>query len=172
MNKNDTFESEHLFFRGIRETDTECLVAWRSNFQIIRYFRQAVPITRESHEQWYKNIYCRNANRFDFIIFEKKTKKAIGTVGVSHIDREKESCEISYMIAEPAFQHKGYAMEAIAAMMKTLREEGICCFYAEVHSENMASRRTIESMKYIFYREQPPFILYRKQEDADVSHTN
>ena len=171
MDKSSTFLSERLCFRGINETDTDCLAAWRSDPQIIRYFRRPVPITREGHERWYQTVYLRDIKRFDFIVLERQIQRAIGTVGVNCIDRKERSCEISYMIAEPAFQRKGYAVEAIAAMMDTAMKEGICRFFAEVHSQNIASQRTIEKLGYNCCREQCPFITYYKQVNGNGSHT-
>ena len=118
MDKDHTFSSERLCFRGINETDTERLVSWRSDPEIIRYFRQPRPITKESHEQWYSDVYCHSADRFDFVILEAKSQKAIGTVGVNRIDYKNGSCEISYMIAARDCQRRGYAAEAITAMMR------------------------------------------------------
>lgn len=114
----------------------------------------------------------RDFGRFDFIIVEKQSQRPIGTVGINHIDLGKCSCEISYMIAEPAFQRKGYAVEAIAAMMDTAMREGICRFFAEVHSQNAASRRTIEKLGYVRYSEQKPFITYYKLGNGNDSHTH
>jgi len=172
MNKDSTFSSEHLLFRGINETDTDSLVKWRSNPKVIRYFRQARPLTKADHEQWYRNKYCQDISRFDFVVIEKNERKAIGTVGVSCIDRKNQSCEISYMIAEPDHQRKGYAVEAISAMMKMMIKEEIYNFFAEIHAENIASRRTIEKLKYTCYREKSPFIIYYRQENKDAAHTS
>lgn len=162
MDKNSTFSSERLYFRGISATDTDRLVTWRSDPQVIRYFRRPVPITKKGHEQWYQTVYLRDFGRFDFVIIEKQSQKAIGSVWISHIDLNKHLCEISYMIAESAFQRKGYATEAIATMMDTARKEGIYHFFAEIHSNNIASRRTIEKLGYVCCIEQRPFITYYK----------
>lgn len=121
--------------------------------------------------QWYENSYKKNMRRFDCIIFEKKTGLAIGTVGVNDIDYEQRSCEISYMIAEPSCRRRGYATEAIAAMMKRMTVEGIFRFFAEVHEENTASRRTIEKLNYTCYKRRLPFIIYWKQEEEHDPHT-
>lgn len=171
MNKDSTFMSERLYFRGINETDTDRLVAWRSAPEVIRYFKQPKPLTKENHEKWYENVYCQNLSRFDFIIMEKESKEAIGTVGVGCVNYEKRSCEISCMIAESDFQRKGYAVEAIAAMMKMMMKEDITCFFAEVHRENIASRKTIEKLKYVPYGEQLPFIIYFRQETGNAAHS-
>lgn len=171
MDKNRAFSSERLYFRGINETDTDRLVSWRSDFQVIRYFRNPVPITREDHERWYQTVYLQDFGRFDFIIIEKQSRRAIGTVGINHIDLKGHSCEISYMIAEPKFQREGYAVEAIAAMMDTAVKESIYHFFAEVHSQNIASQRTIEKLGYSRCGEQCPFITYYKQVNGNGSHT-
>lgn len=139
--------------------------------EVIRFFRCPKPLTKEEHERWFKNTYSKDIARFDFLVIDKTSNNAIGTVGVNHIDWEKHSCEISYMIAESAYQRKGYAVESIAAMMKAMMEEKVNIFFAEVHRENIASRKTIEKLKYIPYSEQLPFIIYCKWENTDVFHT-
>jgi len=172
MDKNSTFSSERLYFRGINENDTGTLISWRSDPKMIRYFRRTKPITKEGHEQWYINVYSQAHDRFDFIVIEKKAKKAIGTVGVSHIDYKKSSCEISYMIADPDYQRKGYAVEAISTMMGMMMRENVFKFFAEVHEKNIASRRTIEKLNFIYCREKLPFIIYYRQENTDAAYSS
>jgi len=162
MEKDHIFTSTRLTFRGINETDTKLLVKWRSDETVIRYFRNPVPVTEAGHTKWYRESYSSNPNRYDFIIFEKKFGQAIGTVGVNDLNRESESCEISYMIAESAFQRKGYAVEAIGAMMDFMLTEDIRHFFAEIHSDNLASIRTIKKLGYEAYTQRPPFLIYHK----------
>ena len=171
MDKNSTFSSERLYFRGINETDTNCLVTWRSDPQVICYFRRPIPITKKDHEQWYRTVYLQDYERLDFIVIEKQSQEAIGTVGANHIDLKERSCEISYMIARVAFQRKGYAVEAITSMMNAMRKEGICHFFVEIHSQNFVSQRTIEKLGYTYCKEQQPFFIYHKWEGLDVPYT-
>lgn len=170
MHKGDVFESERLLFRGINESDAELLVKWRSDPEVIRYFRSPKPITIEEHLGWYKCSYCQNPDRFDFIVIEKESGQAIGTVGASHFCKESNTCEISYMIAEGAFRRRRYAVEAIGAIMSCLRRDGFFCFYAEVHCENDASIRTVKKLGFQFLEEQPPFCIYSKREDPYALH--
>lgn len=151
--------------------DTERLVAWRSNPLIIRYFRNPHPITRVDHERWYETLYLQDPGRFDFMVIEKRVQEAIGTVGIRQIEMGECSCEISYMIAEPAYQRKGYAVEAITAMMRAAMQEGICRFFAEIHVKNVASRRTVEKVGYVCQKEQSPFAVYFKRENLHASDT-
>jgi RimJ/RimL family protein N-acetyltransferase len=148
MNKQDVFESERLFYRGINELDSDCLVKWRSNPELIKYFRNPTPITRENHINWYENLYLNNLSRYDFIIIEKISNRKIGTIGVSFIDYEKDACEISYMIAEFDFQRKGFASEAILAIMSKMNEEKVCNFYVEIHKDNVASIQVCKKLGF------------------------
>ncbi len=162
MQKDHVFTSTRLTFRGINETDTELLVKWRSDETVIRYFRTSVPVTEAGHTKWYRESYISNPNRYDFIIFKKNSGQAMGTVGVNDLNRESGSCEISYMIAESAFQRKGYAVEAIRAMMDLMLTEDIRHFFAEIHSDNLASIRTIQKLGYELSAQRPPFLIYHK----------
>lgn len=163
MNKNEQFSSERLLFRGICETDTDYLVKWRSDDNIIRYFRQPVKTTREKHIQWYEQSYIHNLERYDFIIIEKNADQPIGTVGVNHVNRGNASCEISYMIAETGYCRRGYAVEAINAMMKRMLSEHIVHFYAEIHEDNAASIRTVCKLGYALRESRAPFLVYHQQ---------
>jgi len=160
MNKQDKFESERLYYKGIDEKDTVNLVKWRSDFNVIKYFRNPKPITQQEHNDWYSKSYVNNNSRFDFIIIEKRSNEKIGTAGVNNIDYIKKTCEISYMIAESSFQRKGYASEAVKALMERMQLENINIFYAEIHVDNIASINLINKLGYKYDYSQEKFSIY------------
>jgi len=160
LKKNDSFESERLVFRGINEMDVDLLVRWRSDMDLIRFFRNPEPITLQSHTEWYSNMYLMNDSRFDFILCEKSSMQKIGTVGVSVIDKDKRSCEISYMIAERGFQRKGFAQEAVTTMIALMRENGFTKFYADIHQHNHASISMIEKLGFVLSSQRDGFSMY------------
>lgn len=168
MRKDDSFFSERLYIRGINEQDTDYLVKWRSDPELIQYFRQTKPLTREEHMKWFYS-YCQNINRYDFMILTRETSQAIGTVGVNHVDWEQHSCEISYMIAETAYQRKGYAIEAIALMINTMVNEEIYHFFAEIHLQNTASINTVKKLGFSVFSEHAPFVIYSSQKIPEHS---
>ena len=96
MDKNYSFKSERLVFRGITREDADVIVAWRSNPANYRNFLNAKPITKEDHLKWFEG-YLTNPARFDFLILEPDGKP-IGTCALSDIT--EDSCEISYMIGD------------------------------------------------------------------------
>jgi len=163
LKKQDTFKSERLCFRGINEKDSERLVRWRSNPELIRFFRNAEPISLKSHTEWY-NSYKSNSDRVDFIILEMESNTEIGTIGVNDVDYNTGSCEISYMIGEIEFQRKGYASEAVTAMIKRMNQEHISRFYAEIHQENKASIEMIRKLGFVQFSQKANFILFINNE--------
>lgn len=166
MHKDDAFESERLFYRGINESDAVLLVRWRSDPEVIRFFRSPEPITMEQHLRWYGQSYRANQNRFDYLIIDKETKQAIGTIGTSKFS-EESGWEVSYMIAETAYRRRGYAVEAIAAIMGRLRKEGVSDFVAEIHRENTASIKTVERLGFRILEKHTPFWIYCKKEESN-----
>jgi len=182
VNKFDCFESERLLYRGISEQDADSLVKWRSEGDLIRYFKNPEPLTLKGHMEWFNNFYLYDDSRFDFVIMEKASHSGtseharkgirlrksvdskIGTVGVNVLDYHKKSCEISYMIAEIGARRKGYGSEAVLALICRLKQEGICHFYTEIHGDNLASIRTSEKLGFLQYSQQGDFLLFGKDE--------
>ena len=163
ISKTDFFESARIVYRGINETDTNDLVKWRSDPEIIRFFRNPKPLLLHDHLDWFRNSYLKNNKRFDFIISDKFRAEKIGTVGVSDINYEKNSCEISFMVAEQNYRRKGLASEAIMSLMDRILEEGIDVFFAEIHKDNIASIRTVEKLGYMRSKETDDFLIFCKR---------
>ena len=83
LDKEFTFRSDRLSFRGMREEDADLVVAWRSDPENYMNFLNAKPITKESHLAWFAD-YLKDATRFDFMIQDAEGN-VIGTCGLSGI---------------------------------------------------------------------------------------
>ena len=164
MDKCSSFESERLSYRGICTDDTDCLVKWRSNPDLIKYFRNPKPITLISHLDWFSNSYLINNSRFDFIIIEKDSGEKIGTVGSNEIDYGNSICQTSHMIAERDFWGMGLSEEAVTALIRKMNTEGIYNFYCEIHQDNLASIHIYEKLGYSYFSQRGNFLTYRKTE--------
>ena len=119
MDKDFSFKSERLRFRGIKESDAETIVAWRSNPANYRFFFNAKPITLEEHLVWFGR-YLDDPTRYDFMMMGEGGE-SIGTVGLSSI--ASGSCEISYMIGDVKARGKGYAKEAVRRLTEIAFDE-------------------------------------------------
>ncbi|WP_411676359.1 GNAT family N-acetyltransferase [Caproicibacter sp.] len=110
--KSACFESDRLLYRGITWKDAAQIVEWRSNGQIIRFFRSKIPLTMETHLAWFEK-YRDDATRFDFMITEKATGRKIGIAGLQNL--YGKSADVSYFI-DPPSQGRGFGTEAIRAI--------------------------------------------------------
>lgn len=136
MDKDFSFESERLRFRGIRESDAETIVAWRSDPANYRFFFNAKPITLEEHLAWFDR-YLGDSTRYDFMMMGEGDEP-IGTAGFSSI--ASGSCEISYMIGDTEARGKGYAKETVRRLTEiAFNELGVKEVVARVVPGNDAS---------------------------------
>lgn len=147
-NKDDSFESERLFYRGITLEDASEIVEWRSNRQILRYCRNHLALTMEGHLAWFKK-YLTDATRFDYMILKKATGQKIGTVGLQNLCGTEG--EISYLI-DIQSQGIGFGSEAIRAMSAYAFDHfKLKRLSAEILVGNSASVRAAQHAGYQFY---------------------
>lgn len=150
-------QTERLILRGINETDTLDIVKWRSDPNVYKFFKSPHKISIEEHKRWYNNYYLSNLNRYDWICIEKDTLKKIGVFGIIH---NKKVVEVNYLLA-PEAQRKGYAGEALQALVKyaseTLEADQIV---AEIHKDNVSSIGLIEKLGFEKIASEESFLIF------------
>ncbi|MBQ7233264.1 MAG: GNAT family N-acetyltransferase [Bacillales bacterium] len=155
------FISERLSFRSITVEDTQEIVKWRSDPDIIRYFKNPMPLTTEEHLKWYQNYLLQNC-RYDFIIEDKLSFTKIGFLALLNIDKENSGCQISYTIGEDIYRGKGLAKEAVLSLIRFGQDTfNLKNFFAEVHYKNISSIRLVEALGFIKEVDEKEFCIYK-----------
>ena len=163
ISKNTEFFSERLKFTGIALEDAESLVKWRSDNQIIKYFLNPTPLCMEQHLKWFSS-YLKNETRYDFVIRLIGDDTPIGVVGISSIDYSNNTCEINYAIGESAYHGKGYASEAVRALIDfSVKTIGTKTFFAEIHQDNISSEKLIRKLGFAYSKAQGVFNVFTKK---------
>lgn len=165
MIKNDSiFESENLIYRPIEKEDSAKIVEWRNNPKINQFFYDPKIITITQHLKWFEK-YQNNPTRYDYMIIIRNSNKKIGIVGLQNIDYDKKSAEVAYMIGETTEQRKGYASEAINAVLQfAYKTFHIKKEIAVIHKNNMASSQMIQHIGFRYERKQDDtFDIYKKE---------
>ena len=158
----DKFQTERLILRGINESDATEIVEWRSDPEVYKYFKSPHKITIQEHFSWFNNSYLFNEDRMDWMCIEKGTGKKIGVFGVA-IDGD--IVELNYLLA-PDAQHKGYANEAVKAIILHAKEKWPeKKMIAEIHKDNDASSRLIEKQGFQYSSADGNFVIYAQPED-------
>lgn len=148
MDKNFSFKSERLIYRGIRYEDSDLIVAWRSDPANYKNFFNQQPLTKKDHLCWFEG-YLTDPTRFDFMI-QEPNKKSVGTCSLSNISGN--SCEISYMIGDENCRGKGYAKEAVRALSEVAFEQlNVKEIIARILPHNEASIHVVLGSGYYEY---------------------
>lgn len=144
---------EDLAFRPLRVEDLELILAWRSNPQVYKHFReQSDPLDWNDHLSWFSS---RANGRHDYII-EYKGRR-VGSVNIS------PDSFIGVYIGEVDTWGKGIGVSAVKWIcQRHLREE----YFAEIHKENNASRALFENCGFVEYDTSEDWLVYCYRPDS------
>ncbi|MDI6787718.1 MAG: UDP-4-amino-4,6-dideoxy-N-acetyl-beta-L-altrosamine N-acetyltransferase [Planctomycetota bacterium] len=112
---------KRIRLRAVEEKDLPKIVEWRNKPEIYQYFYEYEPLSNAQQKIWFEK-FLKNESEKYFII-ETTAGKAIGTVGLTHIDWRNRKCEWGrFLIGEKKHQGKGYGKEAVALILKYVFE--------------------------------------------------
>lgn len=140
-------ETERLFLRRIKKEDyLEAFNNWCNREGVDKYVlweRHSSPeVTLKQFTEWESKY--DDPKTFRWIVGIKETNQLIGTIDVSSRFIKYGSCEIGYCYGDQ-FWNKGYATEALKAVIKYLFEEcDADLINAEFLNNNPASGKVME----------------------------
>jgi len=160
--KSKTIQTSRLLLRAIRSQDAERIVELRNNEEVYKFFKNPHKITVEGHLRWYEDRYKQDETRYDFVILlPENPEEVIGTCGISELDIDKKSMEVSYLL-DDKFQGKGYAAEAVTALIHMAKSKwNIAEVHAVIHKENKQSIHFGEKLGFELYDSEEPFFWYK-----------
>lgn len=159
--KTTILSTRRLALKEITEEDTEFVVMLRSEPEVYRYFFSSHKITSAEHIEWFRKQYLHDGSRFDYVARVKDGSYAIGVFGIKKTG--KNAVEISYIL-DPAYRGRGYAFEAVSALLEFAKKEWECeTAVAKIHKENKASMHFAESSGFSPVLQEDSFITYKRQ---------
>jgi RimJ/RimL family protein N-acetyltransferase len=143
--------TERLVLRRFRASDAETLAAYRSDPDVARYQSWTVPVPLEQARVLVASLAAGDPDRpgwFQYAVERTEDRAHIGDVGVD-LHENRRQAEIGFTLA-PAYQHRGYAGEAVRAVLDHLfRVRGLHKVSAEADARNAASARLLERVGFI-----------------------
>lgn len=157
--KMKTIETERLILRNFEESDYEDLYEFLS--QRKEDFYEAYPdITYENG----RNHLEYRVHNDEFIAIQlKEDRKVIGNIYMGN--RECETSELGYIVNKN-YQRKGYAKEAITAVLNDAFRNGVHRVYAECAPGNECSWKLLEDLNFAreaFFKQN---VYFRKDENG------
>ena len=143
--------TERLVLRRFRAADAETLAAYRSDPDVARYQAWTAPFPLERARALVAEFEAADPERpgwFQWAIERTADRAHIGDLGVA-LHENKRQAEIGFTLA-PAYQKRGYAAEAVRAMLDHLfRVRGLHKVSAEADARNIASARLLERVGFV-----------------------
>jgi len=138
--------TERLALRRFRPSDAETLAAYRSDPDVARYQSWTAPVPLEQARVIVASLAAGDPDEpgwFQYAIERIDDRVHIGDVGVD-LHENRRQAEIGFTLA-PAYQHRGYAGEAVRAVLDHLfGVRGLHKVSAEVDARNAAAARLLD----------------------------
>ena len=102
---------EHIILRKITINDAKDIYHWRSSISG-KYMRQPKDYSEKSQEEWIKN---RSSKEINYIIFDKKSNKKVGTIGIYDVNVIDKVANVGRLILGDEYLGKSnpYGLEAL-----------------------------------------------------------
>lgn len=137
-------ESEMIYLRLMEVSDTEEIIAWRNKERVRHNFIYQKPFTKEGHLNWI-HTQIEPGYVVQFIICEKASGRAVGSVYFRDIDREKERAEYGIFIGEDDAVGKGYGTQAAKLALACAFERlGLKYVFLRVFADNIGAIKSYE----------------------------
>lgn len=106
-----------ILIRPITVKDTPLILKWRNKDSIRKNFIYQEEITEEIHNEWLQNKVLAG-EVIQFIIVCKENNIPIGSIYLSHIDKQNKQAELGIFIGEDGYQGNGIGGQAIELIKK------------------------------------------------------
>lgn len=140
-------ETPRLVLRDIQINDiSNEYLTWLNDPDVTRYLEirhvpQTEKIVREYIESKLENTFSTK----HFGVYDNGGKRLVGTVTLPNINLYHSFADISFVIGHKEARHKGYATEAVHAVVHYMFSEcGLYKLWAGYYDGNIASARVLE----------------------------
>lgn len=142
-------ESAGIYLRLMTGEDTDKIVAWRNSDGVRKNFIYQELFTRESHENWIRNM-VNTGKVVQMIICELRTDRPLGSVYIRDIDRNHNKAEYGIFIGETDARGRGIGTATAKLMLRyCFEEEGLHRVYLRAFADNLQAVRSYEKAGFV-----------------------
>ena len=138
-----------VYLRQLQIEDTEMIVRWRNHPKVKKNFIYQKDFTKEGHNHWFKNMLIPG-HAIQFVIVEKASNRAIGSVYLRDIDDANHKAEYGIFIGEIDAQGQGYGTTACRLLCQYGFEKlQLHKIFLRVFCDNIAARKSYEKAGFV-----------------------
>ncbi|NEA40210.1 GNAT family N-acetyltransferase [Streptomyces sp. SID11385] len=142
--------TSRLLVRRFRPEDASALAAYRTLPEVARYQGWSAPVTEDEARRLVREFTAADPDApgwFQYAVEERESGVLVGDVGV-RLDANGMQADLGFTLA-PAAQGRGYATEAVRAVLGDLFERrGLRRVSAVCDARNHASARLLERVGF------------------------
>lgn len=143
------YSDGNVYLRPMTYEDTDLIVAWRNSDAVRRNFIYQELFTRQSHENWIKNM-VEPGKVVQMVICEEGTDRPFGSVYIRDIDHNHHKGEYGIFIGEPDARGRGVGTSAAKLMLRYGFEElHLHKIFLRVFADNQQAVRSYEKAGFI-----------------------
>jgi UDP-4-amino-4,6-dideoxy-N-acetyl-beta-L-altrosamine N-acetyltransferase len=149
---------KRIQLRAIEAEDLPLLVKWRNDPNVYKYFFEHEPLSLVMQRRWFESLLQKSDEKL-WIIETIRERKAMGTIGLVHIDLRNRKAEIGrILIYDEEYRLGGYGSEAeCLVLLYAFEHLGLHRLYCEVFADN---ERGIQIHKRFGFKEEGKFREY------------
>lgn len=145
----ETIEGKKVYLRVMTEEDTDDIISWRNRPSVQKNFIYQEMFTREGHLKWLHSV-VETGRAAQFIIVEKESQRAVGSVYFRDIDHENHKAEYGIFIGEDDARGKGFGTEVAKIFTEYGFEKlGLHRIYLRALEENEQAVRSYEKAGFV-----------------------
>jgi RimJ/RimL family protein N-acetyltransferase len=146
----DLIRGNRIVLRDIRDTDVEAMTAWRNDPELNKHFFEYEPTSIERQRRWVESHRERDDEKLFIIAPAEEPDRAVGTVGLVHIDYRNRKAEWGrFQIGDSSSTQKGYATEALYLSLRyAFYHLNMQRIYLEVYAWNESARSLYERLGF------------------------
>ena len=148
LRKDLILKGAQIYLRPICAADTDRVVRWRNDKNVVKNFIYRIPLSKEAHLDWLKNK-VEQGFVHQFVICENVNDMPLGSIYLQNFEAEHKKAEEGVFLGEEAYG-KGIGTEAAKLMLKYAFDQ--LCLHkvvARVLAYNQASVRMHEKAGYV-----------------------
>lgn len=143
------YSDGNVYLRPMTYEDTDLIVKWRNSDAVRRNFIYQELFTRQSHENWIKNM-VEPGKVVQMVICEEGTDRPFGSVYIRDIDHNHHKGEYGIFIGEPDARGRGVGTSAAKLMLRYGFEElHLHKIFLRVFADNQQAVRSYEKAGFI-----------------------
>ncbi len=161
------FEGDLVALGPLQRSQIDLWLRWMNNPEMTRTLGQVGVFTRENEERFYDKM-AGNTDAVSFSIYDRATRRPIGTTSLREINRANGTATFGIMIGDPELWNRGYGTEATRLVLDyAFNALGLHNVQLQVFGSNPRGQRAYEKAGFrVVGRRREAYRLGQRRYDA------